>query len=571
MGEGSVFTFTMPPAGAKSDDIVSDGILKAIDIEEFSSSDITAEYETSAEIAEGAYRILVVDDEPVNIQVLTNLLSIRNYAVSKAYNGLEALDMFANGGKFDLVLLDVMMPKMSGYEVCRHLRETHSLFDLPIVMLTAKNQVQDIVLGFQAGANDYVQKPFDKEELLARVRTLLELKGAMTAAMAANKAKSLFLANMSHEIRTPLNAVIGLTNLLLRTPMNDRQRDYTEKMRRASSTLLGLVDDILDFSKMDTGDMALKRVSFDIKQMFDDLAIFFQDRNADSNIALRFEIDKSLPDRLMGDPLRLQQIFINIVDNAYKFTEKGFITVRAAIAKCGPDDVTLDFAVEDTGIGMSSEQMDEIFSAFNQADNSSTRKYGGTGIGLTITRQMVELMGGEIAVSSKVGRGAVFSFSCVFPLAEETLTPEAEDKDAPINGDDKNAILRGLRVLLVEDNEVNIMIAEELLDAVGIEVTTARNGNEALEQLAAAKANGKPPFDLVLMDLQMPVMDGYEATTIIKGMPEYKDMPIFALTAHASLEEKKRCLDLGMKDHLTKPINVETFYGALSEVAASKG
>jgi signal transduction histidine kinase len=433
-------------------------------------------------------------------------------------------------------------------------------------MLTAKNQIQDIILGFQSGANDYIQKPFDKEELLARVRTLLELKGAMTAAMAANKAKSLFLANMSHEIRTPLNAVIGLTKLLLNTPMDDRQRDYAEKMNRASSTLLGLINDILDFSKADAGDMKLENVSFDIRRMFEDLAIFFQEQNAGSDVTLTFDLDPSLPATLMGDPLRLQQIFINLVDNAYKFTEKGSIAVRALVFEHGRNDVALTFSVEDTGIGMSREKIDEIFSAFNQADNSSTRKYGGIGIGLAITRQMVELMGGQIDVSSEEGKGTVFSFSCKFPLVGEIPASGTH-----VENDGKNAILRGLRVLLVEDNEINAMIATELLDAVDVEVATAQNGSEALERLAeAARAGNSPPFDMVLMDLQMPVMDGYEATRIIRGMPEYDGMPIYALTAHAFPEEKERCLALGMKDHLTKPIDVETFYGALREVAASK-
>ncbi|MDR1978370.1 MAG: response regulator [Synergistaceae bacterium] len=577
-GEGSKFTFTVPVSDVKSENLPQ-SVRSIIDIEDFAAIGGTAE---RAAAAEGGHKILVVDDEPVNIQVLTNLLSMRNYSVSKAYNGREALDLIGNE-EFDLVLLDVMMPKMSGYEVCRHLREKYSLFDLPIVMLTAKNQVQDIVLGFQSGANDYIQKPFDKEELLARVRTLLELKGAMSAAMAANKAKSLFLANMSHEIRTPLNAIVGLTNLLLHTPMDEKQRDYTEKMRRASSILLGIINDILDFSRIDAGRLKLERVSFDIRRMFDDLAMFFQEQKKDSAIALRFELDPSLPAALLGDPLRLQQIFINLVDNAYKFTEKGSVTVRASVSQGSAEDVTLNFAVEDTGIGMNPKQMDEIFAAFNQADNSSTRRYGGTGIGLTITRQMVELMGGKISVSSEEGVGTVFSFSCVFSLPEGTALPtppqekpaekpaaeaekEIEEKEIEIE-EDENAVLRGMRVLLVEDNEINTLIAMELLNAVDIEVTTAQNGQEALERIAeAAQTHGAHPFDLVLMDLQMPVMDGYEATKIIKEMPEFRDMPIYALTAHAFPEERDRCFALGMKDHLIKPIDVDKFYEALREV-----
>ncbi|GHV49072.1 hypothetical protein FACS1894204_13580 [Synergistales bacterium] len=400
----------------------------------------------------------------------------------------------------------------------------------------------------------------------------------MAAAVAANRAKSLFLANMSHEIRTPLNATIGLTNLLLKTKLDDKQHDYTEKMQRASSTLLGLVDDILDFSKADAGDVELKCVPFNIKTLFDDIAVFFQDQTSESELSLRFEIDPALPTALVGDPLRLRQIFINLLDNAYKFTEKGSITVRASVLEryqsgVAGDDIKLGFAVEDTGIGIAPKQIDGIFSVFNQADNSSTRKYGGVGIGLAITRQMVRLMGGEISVVSEEGKGTTFSFSCPFTLATEAKTQDgvADGAKDAAESEDENAILKGMRVLLVEDNEINAMIAEELLTSVGIEATGAANGHEALERLQEARRRGDdPPFDLVLMDLQMPVMDGYEATEIIKKTPEYQNIPIYALTAHAFPEEKMRCLNLGMKDHLAKPIDLGKFYKALRDVALTK-
>ncbi|MDR1021406.1 MAG: response regulator [Synergistaceae bacterium] len=563
--KGSVFTFTVPLAKDAAGDIAKAEMPQTtIDAERFEEESPADGHVTDADDSRGWHRILIVDDEPVNIQVLSNLLSMQNYTVFKAYSGAEALEMMESHGGFDLVLLDVMMPKMSGYEVCRRLRENHTMFDLPILMLTAKNQTQDIVLGFQSGANDYVQKPFDKDELLARVRTLLELKHAMSEAMAANKAKSLFLANMSHEVRTPLNAMVGLTTLLLKTPMDDRQRDYTEKMHRASTTLQGLIDDILDFTKIEAGDMKLQCISFDIKKLFDDLFVFFQEQNAGPDVALRFQIDPALPSALMGDPVRLQQIFINLVDNACKFTEKGSVTVSVTASELGQDSVTVGFAVEDTGIGMSQEQIEGIFAAFNQADNSSTRKYGGTGIGLSITRQMVELMGGEISVESEEGKGTKFSFSCKFALDEDVSKTKEPDEG-------KDVSLSGMRVLLVEDNEINAMIASELLEAVGVIVTTAENGQEALNRLAASRADagGGQPFDLILMDLQMPVMDGYEATKIIKGMPEYKDIPIYALTAHAFPEERDRCLSLGMGKHLTKPIDVESFYAALRDAAAA--
>jgi two-component system sensor histidine kinase ChiS len=573
VGEGSRFTFTVPISDIKISDIALSEINSSIiDIENFIVDNIAENIDGYAEKTEGVRRILVVDDEPVNIQVLSNLLSIRHYSVSKAYNGQEALDLIDNGEIFDLILLDIMMPRMSGYEVCRRLREKFSLFDLPILMLTAKNQVQDVVLGFQAGANDYIQKPFDKEELLARVQTLLDLKNAVSGAMVASEAKNAFLANMSHEIRTPLNAVIGLTRLMLNTPLDGKQRDYTEKMHRAAAALLGIVNDILDFSKADAGHMSLECRPFDIRKIFDDMAVFFQERSSAAGVGISFSLDPSIPAALEGDPLRLQQIFINLIDNAFKFTERGAITVRAEAIRRDSRGVAVNFAVEDTGIGMSREQTDRIFSAFTQADNSVTRRYGGAGLGLTITRQIVELMGGEISVSSEEGKGSIFSFSCVFPLAGDAAAAEEalQGEGAPDEHGVENAMLRGLRVLLVEDNEINAEIACELLAAVDIDVTTAQNGQEALDALARERrTDGSRPFDLVLMDMQMPVMDGYEATKIILNMPEYRDMPILAMTAHVFAQEKEHCLALGMKGHLSKPIDVEALYQALRDVVSS--
>jgi signal transduction histidine kinase/CheY-like chemotaxis protein len=400
-----------------------------------------------------------------------------------------------------------------------------------------------------------------------------KLNGAMTEAMDANKAKGLFMANMSHEIRTPLNAVMGLNDLLLKTNLDDKQRDYIEKIRGASATLLGLVNDILDFSEAEEGHMKLEKAPFDIRKMFDELSAFFREKNKNSPLDLRFELDSALPSSLMGDERRLRQIFVNLTGNAYKFTEKGSITVRAAVSGRESNSVKVDFSVSDTGIGMSQEQMDKLFAAFDQVDNSSTRKYGGAGIGLAVTREIVELMGGKISVASEVKKGSTFMFSCDFPLVEEKPAAPDTAQEVSITAPEntENAVLHGVRVLLVEDNEINVMIVQELLSVVGMEVTTAQNGQEALDILAdTAKTRGLPPFDLVLMDLQMPVMDGYEATRIIKETPAYKDMPVYALTAHAFPEERERCLALGMKDHLTKPIDVDMFYSALRGAAASK-
>ncbi|GHT35834.1 hypothetical protein FACS189427_06080 [Planctomycetales bacterium] len=579
VGNGSAFTFTIPVSteqDSKEAEAAKSKII--VDIEKYIAAETkTPKQDISAKISDGKpkYRILIVDDESVNIQVLFNLLSKYNFSLEKAFNGQEVLALFEKGEQFDLVLLDVMMPKLTGYDVCKRLRMTHSLADLPIIMMTAKNQIRDIVLGFQSGANDYIFKPFEKDELIARINTLLELKTATTAADIAAKAKTLFLANMSHELRTPLNAVIGLTELLRNTQMNETQQDYTEKMCQAASVLLGLIENVLDFSKIETGKLHLARSEFSIRRMFDNLKDLFTYQNSDSPVEMRMDADKDIPETLLSDPERLQQIFINLISNAYKFSEKGTITVKAELVRRDPGTVLLQFSVSDTGIGMSPEQLQKIFAVFEQADTTYTRKYGGAGIGLTLTRELIELFGGDITVKSKENEGTVFSFSISFQIPENSGIPLSDTNEikklaeAVPETSDSNNMLKGMKVLLVEDNTVNAMITAELLKQVGVEVTTAANGRLALDKLQEAHA-AKPeykPFDLILMDLQMPVMDGYEATKIIKETPEYKDIPIYALTAHAFVEERQHCFALGMEEHLTKPIDMNNFYKALRKAA----
>ena len=384
-----------------------------------------------------------------------------------------------------------------------------------------------------------------------------ELTVAKLAAEAANQAKSEFLANMSHEIRTPMNAIIGLGHLALQTALTSRQQDYLTKITISAEGLLRLLNDLLDLSKVEAGKLELEEVTFELQPILERLLGVVGVGAAAKGVRLLLTNDRQTPEYLVGDPLRLEQILLNLLGNAVKFTPTGEVELTVRPLPTEGNRVTLEFSVRDTGIGLTLEQAGSIFEAFTQADGSTTRHYGGTGLGLTICRRLVELLGGTIRVESEPGVGSTFTVTTGFLRG-------AAPEEAPAPALDRSAVraaLRGCRVLVVEDHPINQQVLREILEQVGVRVAIAADGREAV--VVVTKMEGR--FDAVLMDLQMPVMDGYAATLLLRKQWPADRLPIIAMTAHARQEERERCLNSGMNDHLTKPVKPERLYACLAQ------
>ncbi|MBC3905991.1 ATP-binding protein [Undibacterium umbellatum] len=382
----------------------------------------------------------------------------------------------------------------------------------------------------------------------------------------ATRLKSEFLANMSHEIRTPMNAVIGLAHLALQTRLTPKQYDYVSKIHHAGESLLGIINDILDFSKIEAGMLDVEKISFSIKDVLNSVSTLTSQKAIEKQIIYIVQIAEEVPARLRGDPLRLGQVLTNLVNNAVKFTPGGG-EIELSVSRPPTTSATTDltFSVRDTGIGMSAKQQQNLFQPFTQADGSTTRKYGGTGLGLSISRRLVELMGGQIEVSSQENQGSTFSFTLPLEI-DFTLHGESEALLESRNAHRHRASISaqnhaGRRVLLAEDNPVNQQIAIELLSMIGITADVADNGEEAVRLIMA---NEPGYYAMIFMDLQMPIMDGHEAAAKIRQDARLDDTPIIALTAHAVGDIRERCMREGMQDYLTKPIQPDALFTIVS-------
>ncbi|MBT3209981.1 MAG: response regulator [Bacteroidetes bacterium] len=527
-------------------------------------------------------KILIVDDKIENLIALETLLVDFDIEIIRALSGFEALTHTFNND-FALAIMDVQMPEMDGFETVKLLRKAKSTKHLPVIFVSAiYKENTHIIKGIESGGVDFIIKPLNREILCGKVKIFLELHKHRTKleelvsqqtkdlveeihvrreaeellkiqkekAESSTHAMSIFLASMSHEIRTPMNGIIGMSNLLKETKLNDSQKELVDIIHLSGNNLITIINDILDFSKIESNQVELENIEFNLFKLVEDIYKLLQIRANENRVKLIKKISPAVQKVIKGDPVRLKQILINLLNNAIKFTDKGSVTLKLNIREKTNKKIKLYFEVEDTGIGISEEGKKNLFNVFKQSDSSINRKYGGTGLGLAISKNLSKLMGGEIGVESKYGKGSNFWFTAVFDRVKQSVVKLDENQNII-----HSKSSRKLQILLAEDNVINQKVAVYNLQKFGHEIDIAENGKIAVEKYQKNK------YDAILMDIHMPEMSGIEATAEIRRI-ELKNkaignIKIIAMTANALKGDREKLLATGMNEYISKPFKPE--------------
>ncbi|MEG4199525.1 response regulator [Microcoleus sp. Pol12A5] len=546
---------------------------------------------TNNQIEENKGNILIVDDTPENLQVLSATLCDRGYKVRGVINGKMAIRA-ARSGSPDLILLDIKMPEMDGYEVCTQLKEDPNTSEIPVIFISALDEVLDKVTAFKVGGVDYVTKPFHVAEVLARIEhqltiqrlkkqlldrnkelqeEIIERKKAEEAAAAASLAKSQFVANMSHELRTPLNAILGFTQVMSRDSLLSHENlENLRIINRSGQHLLELINDVLDLSKIEAGIIGLDERSFDLYQLLDTLEEMFQIKAETKKMQLRFSVQANVPQYIKTDENKLRVCLINLLGNAMKFThDGGRIWLRVSVetnqqqpteSESHPNSTSVEpllilFEVEDTGVGIAAAEIDTLFDAFVQTQ-AGRKAADGTGLGLTITKKYVQIMGGDIWVKSVLGEGTSFKFNIrVFAAISSEITVATLQRVIGLEADQPI-----YRILAVDDNQENRLLLVKMLQPIGFEVREAENGYQAVELWESWQPH------LIWLDTRMPVMDGFEAVRQIRAKEKQTQWRtvIIALTASTFEEKKGEIIAAGCDDFVRKPFQEQILFDKMA-------
>lgn len=514
-----------------------------------------------------AATIMIVDDTPTNLQLLEELLHGQGYRVVAFPNGALALKA-ATKKPPDLILLDIMMPDMDGFEVCQQLKTDEKLRDIPVIFLSALNETLDKVKAFSLGGVDYMTKPFQEGEVLSRIKNHLNLRRQQLLIEAqkqqleqnyeqlrhvnqqliqAAQAKDDFLANMSHELRTPLNAILGLSEVLQEQvygPLTEKQTKSIRIIEESGRHLLALINDVLDVAKMEAGKFELDIAPVEVSQLCQSSLRLIKQAAHKKRIKVTFQLDEDVI-TIAGDERRLKQMLVNLFSNAVKFTATGGLV--GLEVKGLTEEEQVHFIVWDTGIGINSTDMRRLFQPFSQIDSSLTRQHTGTGLGLVMVKHLAEMHGGDVSVTSDVGQGSRFTVS--LPWTNSRPQPANQNEETPSLPSTMASLADMPLILLAEDNDNNILTIKDFLEAHGFRLIVAHDGVEAVQLTFSEQPN------LILMDIQMPKLDGLQAIQQIRET--LTTIPIIALTALAMPNDRKRCLNAGANDYMSKPVSLK--------------